>query len=80
MLGDADLLNRATALGRVLFSQDDDLLAEATQRQRTGQPFSGVICAHQLRITIGVCLRDLELVATIGEPEELHNQLMFLPL
>jgi len=26
---DTDLLDRATALGRVLFSQDDDLLAEA---------------------------------------------------
>jgi hypothetical protein len=28
-LDDAALLDRATALGRVLFSQDDDLLAEA---------------------------------------------------
>lgn len=80
MFGDADLLERATALGRVLFSQDDDLLAEATHRQRTGQFFSGVIYAHQLRITIGVCLYDLELIATLAEPEELHNQILFLPL
>ena len=28
-LADSDLLNRATALGRVLFSQDEDLLIEA---------------------------------------------------
>ena len=28
-----DLLNRATDLGRVLFSQDEDLLAEATKRE-----------------------------------------------
>lgn len=29
---DPELLDRATELGRVLFSQDDDLLAEATKR------------------------------------------------
>jgi hypothetical protein len=40
-LDDAALLDRASALGRVLFSQDDDLLAEATKRQRSGQHFGG---------------------------------------
>ena len=39
---DPDLLDRATELGRVLFSQDEDLLAEATKRQRSGQHFGGV--------------------------------------
>jgi hypothetical protein len=33
-IADPDLLDRATSLGRVLFTQDDDLLAEATQRQQ----------------------------------------------
>ena len=42
-LNDARLLDRATELGRVLVSQDDDLLAEATRRQRQGQNFAGVI-------------------------------------
>ena len=42
-ISDADLLDRATALGRILFSQDDDLLAEATRRQRSGGVFAGVI-------------------------------------
>ena len=45
-LDDAALLDRATALRRVLFSQDEDLLAEATKRQRNGQRFGGVIYAH----------------------------------
>jgi len=35
-LEDPALLDRATALGRVLFSQDDDLLAEATLRSVPG--------------------------------------------
>jgi len=39
----------ASELGRVLFTQDDDLLTEATRRQHRGQPFGGVIYAHQLR-------------------------------
>lgn len=47
-LDDASLLDRATSLGRVLFSQDDDLLAEATRRQRAGEPFSGVIYASSI--------------------------------
>src|SRR5206468_3572480 len=38
-IADSDLLDRATSLGRVLFTQDDDLLAEATQRQQAGVAF-----------------------------------------
>jgi hypothetical protein len=42
-LSDALLLDRATALARVLFSQDEDLLREAAQRQQQGVSFAGVI-------------------------------------
>jgi predicted nuclease of predicted toxin-antitoxin system len=35
-LHDPELLNRATELGRPLFSQDEDLLAEAARRQEAG--------------------------------------------
>lgn len=77
---DAELLNRASALGRVLFSQDDDLLAEAARRQITDIPFNGVIYAHQVRVSIGVCIHDLEIVATVGEPADLQQQVLFLPL
>ena len=79
-MDDAALLDRATTLGRALFSQDDDLLVEATRRQVESIPFGGVIYAHQLRVSIGACIRDLEIVATVGEPEELHRQVLFLPL
>jgi hypothetical protein len=79
-LDDAALLDRASALGRVLFTQDDDLLAEAALRQTTGRPFAGVVYAHQLRVSIGVCIRDLEIVATVGEPEDLQQRVLYLPL
>src|SRR5262245_26683410 len=62
-LSDADLLSRATLLGRLIFTQDDDLLREACQRQRSSIPFAGIVYAHQLYITIGECIDDLELIA-----------------
>ena len=51
------LLDRATELHRILFSQDEDLLAEANHRQRDGIPFTGVVYAHQLHVSTGTCVR-----------------------
>ncbi|MBT9149170.1 MAG: DUF5615 family PIN-like protein [Dehalococcoidia bacterium] len=78
-LSDPGLLDRATGLRRVLFTFDDDLLAEATRRQLEGIPFAGVIYAHPLRVSIGTCVNDLELIARVGEPEDLANRTEFLP-
>ncbi len=77
---DPALLDRAGALRRVLFTQDDDLLAEAARRQAQGRPFGGVIFAHQLHVSIGTCVRDLEIIAKNADTEELANQVLFLPL
>ncbi len=79
-LDDAALLDRASELGRVLFTRDDDLLAEAVKRQGEGTPFHGVISAHQRRVSIGRCVQDLEVIAKAGEPADLMNRVMFLPL
>jgi hypothetical protein len=79
-MDDSELLDRAGELECVLFTQDDDLLAEATKRQREGAPFRGVIYAHQLRVSIGTCVHDLEIIAKAGEPEDLMNRVQFLPL
>jgi len=79
-LPDTELLDRATILGRVLFSQDSDLLAEATERQRSGQAFAGVIYAPQLAITIGQAISDLELIAKVYDPADIANRVEFLPL
>jgi hypothetical protein len=77
---DPDLLDRATVLGRVLFSQDEDLLREAARRQQSGEPFTGVIYAHQQEVTTGRCVEDLELMAQVDEPEDLANRVEYLPL
>lgn len=79
-LDDSALLDRATALRRVLFSQDEDLLAEATSRQRSGKSFGGVIYAHQLGITIGRAIEDLQILAEVGVPEDFANRVEYLPL
>lgn len=79
-LEDAALLDRATALGRALFSQDDDLLVEAATRQDEGRTFAGVIYAQQQRVAVGVCVEQLELIATVLEPEELAGRVIYLPL
>ena len=79
-MNDSELLNRASELGRVLFTQDDDLLAEAAIRQKNGIFFKGVIYAHQLRISIGACVNDLEIIVKAAEPDELVNAVIFLPL
>lgn len=77
---DPELLDRVSKLGRVLFTRDYNLLQEATKRQRTGILFPGIIYAHQLRISIGDCIRNLEIIAKTGEPEDLLNRVQYLPL
>jgi predicted nuclease of predicted toxin-antitoxin system len=79
-LDDAHLLQRAHELKCALFTQDDDLLEEAAKCHQTGKPFSGVIYAHQLRVTIGVCVQDLEIIAKSVNESEMENQVIFLPL
>lgn len=79
-LPDDKLLDRAGVLNRVLFTRDEDLLREATERQRSGQTFIGVIYAHQLRVSIGGCIRDLELISKACESEDFINKVEYLPL
>jgi hypothetical protein len=79
-MDDSALLDRAGELGRVFFTQDDDLLAEAVRRQREGASFHGVVYAHQLKVSIGTCINNLEIISKAGEPEELNDTIIFLPL
>jgi predicted nuclease of predicted toxin-antitoxin system len=77
---DPRIVDHAATLGRVLFSQNEDMRVEAMRRQRDGIPFAGVIYAHQLQTNIGMCVRDLELIASLAMPEEMANGVEFLPL
>ncbi len=79
-LPDDKLLDRAELLGRTLFTQDDDLLSEAAQRQRNQIPFAGLFYFHQQNITVRQTIDDLELLAKACDPRELANRVVFLPL
>ena len=77
---DALLIVRATELGRLLFSRDQDMLWLGAQLQSEGRSFSGVIYAAQQDVSIGHCVTDLALICETGEAEEFANRVTFLPL
>jgi predicted nuclease of predicted toxin-antitoxin system len=77
---DPALLDRATLLGHILFTRDQDLLAEAAARLRRGERFATVVFARQLEVSIGRCISDLEIIAQGSKPEEACNQIVYLPL
>jgi hypothetical protein len=79
-LEDTPLLDHVTALERVLFSQDDDLLAIARTYQLQGMSFVGLIYGHQLAATIGKYVLDLEVVCKVLDPEDMVNRIEYLPL
>jgi hypothetical protein len=78
-LDDESLLQRATDLDRVLFSQDRHLLGIARHWLQTGRDFRGLIYAHQLDITTGRAVRDLELMAHALDPDDMRNHIEFIP-
>jgi hypothetical protein len=79
-LDDSAMLDRSTALGRVLVTHDHDFIVEGVSRQNRGVRFDGVIHLHPMRMTIGNGIAELSLVALIHEPEEFENRIEYLPL
>lgn len=79
-LEDGPLLQRASDLGRVLVSQDEDLLREGARRLREGVYFRGIVYAHQLRVTVGQMVEDLALLAAATSLGEWHGRVEYLPI
>jgi hypothetical protein len=77
---DPPLLQRATDLGRVLFSQDRDLLVVVSEWQERGREFAVLFYGHQLLLTIGRAVRDLELMSKALDPQDVRNRVEYLPL
>jgi len=77
-LSDPELLRRAGELGRILFSQDEDLIVEAARCQRSGESFASVVFARQLDVSIGRCVTELEILATAATTEDAEGQVFFL--
>jgi hypothetical protein len=77
---DRAILARAAELGRIVFTSDKDFLVIAREAQESGLEFGGIVYGHQLQVTIGEAIRDLELICTILTPDEIRNQIHFLPI
>jgi hypothetical protein len=76
---DEHVLERSTALKRVVFTQDIRFKARAENWQRTGRPFSGLTFGHQLGGTISEFVADLQLIAVASDIEEWQNTIEYLP-
>jgi hypothetical protein len=77
---DADVLERATQLGRIVFTQDRDFLVLARDRQAAAVPFSGIVFANQMDVTIGSLIRDLEAICCVLSESDMQDSLVYLPL
>ena len=74
-LDDGSLLDRATALGRLLLTQDQDFLRIAADWRREGRSFVGVALAAQ-GASLGRLADDLELPLTCCEPGEVRDRVI----
>ena len=77
---DPVLLDRAGALGRLMFTRDRDFLAEATRRQHAAEHFTGVVYAHPAKVSVGRCIQDLEMIAKASDLSEHANTVRHLPI
>jgi hypothetical protein len=77
---DEKLLDRASSLGRPLFTHDIRFKAMAESWQAQGRPFCGLIFAHLLQVSIGQCVKDLELIAKATDPNDWVSEILRLPI
>lgn len=77
---DEQLLERATALGRLLVSQDRDFTVITARWMREGRYFAGVARTPQRGMPIGAVIEQLEMLSKASDPFHLENQIWYLPL
>jgi hypothetical protein len=76
---DNELLQRATELGRLIFTHDIRFKALAEEWQRAGKQFAGLLFGNQLGVTVGTYVKDLELIAKVTDPTEWVSVVQHLP-
>jgi hypothetical protein len=79
-LSDELLLEHAGRLNRPLVTHDIRFHAMAENWQQQGRPFCGLVFAHQMQVSIGQCVRDLELIAKATDREDWVSAVVRLPL
>jgi predicted nuclease of predicted toxin-antitoxin system len=77
---DADILEWAAQNDRVVVSVDKKTLAvDAWNRVGAGRAMPGVAILRTI-LSNGHAIQELELLAIVGNPEDLRNQVVYLPI
>ena len=77
---DALILEWAAQQGRVVFSVDKKTLAvDAWDRVARGLPMPGVAILR-IVLTIGQAISEPEILALAGNPDDLRDQVLYLPM
>ncbi len=77
---DPIILDWAARQGRVVVSVDKKtLVAFAWDRVARGIPMPGVLVLRTV-LTIGEAINQLEIIAFVGNPDDIRDQVIFLPL
>ncbi len=74
------LLERGSRLGRPIVTHDIRFLAMAEDWQRKSRTFCGLIFGHLMQVSIGRCVKDLELIAKATYPQDWASTILRLPL
>jgi hypothetical protein len=77
---DESLFERATSLGRVMVTNDDDFLVIAARWLAEGRHFSGLVRLRDQFVPYGKLIEDLLLIAEAYEPHEMVDRIEYLPL
>jgi hypothetical protein len=79
-LADEEVLARATELGRVLLTQDNDFFQIARRWQSESRDFLGVLFSHHRHLTYRQLIDELEVVGVAGMAGDFTNRIDVLPL
>lgn len=74
------MLERATALGRVLCTHDKDFFRITDEWWEAGRDFAGVIYVRQQNESVGALIEDIALIAESFTPEQMQNTIKYVPL
>ena len=79
-LDDDNVLTGASMLDRVVVTHDIGFKTLAEEWQRQGRPFAGLIFGHNMQVTTGRFVSDLELIAKATDPVDWDSVVVRLPL
>jgi len=71
-------LKRASELGAVVLTHDADLLKIAHRWNQEGKEHKGILYAHPLDLSMGECIRMVELATQVLTEGEMENHIEFI--